>query len=548
MGRMKFNSSCDNHDGCLNWVMPVMTGQEAVERLREVRPGSIETDQQEQFVSTCVDYAWARLHKCNQSGPVREVSTDSPAEDGLLCFGKPDSVPSFLILMGLPGSAIGKSWFANSLVQLSSTMSSTHKFVSINQDVLGSRSSVEDALYSESRYLSPDRTVVLDRCNPTREDRKYFIELMFNPKSCGCVYFTPSEATCKHRVKNRRGHPTIQENSKRGESTVKHFAKAIEEPHLNEGFQSMWFVKSFNDATELISRWTGVDAGNVETGDISRDNEIETLDRTILYKFPRTRHLFDAGGSGVSRDDLVIADDDFVHAIVKPLCETSKTSVQLVLEEKIDGANLGISIDPQTKEFRVQNRSHFVFSNTHVQFSQLNSWLSQNCSDLFYILTGTYSPTSQCSTNRILFGEWCFAKHSIKYTNLPDLFLAFDIFDVANSKFLSRAKFHSILSNTRIATVPSLPDIDFESLKSKRGWTELFKRRSVFADNYLEGIYIRADEGEWLRDRFKLVRPDFLASSQHWSTGTLEKNIVDYEWKTEREMLLHHDCSWDWVV
>jgi hypothetical protein len=39
---------------------------------------------------------------------------------------------------------------------------------------------------------------------------------------------------------------------------------------------------------------------------------------------------------------------------------------------------------------------------------------------------------------RILFGEWLAAEHTVCYDNLPDWFLAFDIYDVASQKFYSR--------------------------------------------------------------------------------------------------------------
>jgi hypothetical protein len=38
----------------------------------------------------------------------------------------------------------------------------------------------------------------------------------------------------------------------------------------------------------------------------------------------------------------------------------------------------------------------------------------------------------------ILFGEWLAAQHSIAYDSLPDLFLAFDIYDKEAGRFLSR--------------------------------------------------------------------------------------------------------------
>lgn len=80
--------------------------------------------------------------------------------------------------------------------------------------------------------------------------------------------------------------------------------------------------------------------------------EKESLD---LVKFPRTFHLFDAGNS-VGRDDL--------------LHDTKSASVwfknKISLEEKVDGSNLGISIN-ESGSILFQNRSHFVNTATQTQ-------------------------------------------------------------------------------------------------------------------------------------------------------------------------------------
>lgn len=52
-----------------------------------------------------------------------------------------------------------------------------------------------------------------------------------------------------------------------------------------------------------------------------------------FYKFPRTRHVIDTGG-GVGRDDLLMDARDMKQFL----------SNHLSIEEKIDGANLGISL------------------------------------------------------------------------------------------------------------------------------------------------------------------------------------------------------------
>lgn len=75
----------------------------------------------------------------------------------------------------------------------------------------------------------------------------------------------------------------------------------------------------------------------------------------LATKFPRTRHMLDLGG--VSRDDLLM-DAREVDAFLA----AARDAGGLVAEEKIDGANLGISMDPTTYQLRFQNRSHLVTS------------------------------------------------------------------------------------------------------------------------------------------------------------------------------------------
>ena len=49
----------------------------------------------------------------------------------------------------------------------------------------------------------------------------------------------------------------------------------------------------------------------------------------------------------------------------------------VVIEEKIDGANIGFSIAEDGKVM-AQNRSHFVNSATHPQFKHIDEWISSH--------------------------------------------------------------------------------------------------------------------------------------------------------------------------
>ena len=180
-----------------------------------------------------------------------------------------------------------------------------------------------------------------------------------------------------------------------------------------------------------------------------------------FFKFKRTKHIYDAGGNGVTRDDLIMT---------KKEADSFLKGNEFVIEEKVDGANIGISIDNNYK-IKVQNRSKFVNSTTHKQFSTLDAWLEKNSEDLYEIL----SPPGKF----ILFGEWLLAKHSVHYTRLPSYFLAFDIFDIENKKFLSVAERNDKLKDTSISRVHTICQEDNVSKKRVSQFFMVFSLTNV---------------------------------------------------------------------
>ncbi len=175
-----------------------------------------------------------------------------------------------------------------------------------------------------------------------------------------------------------------------------------------------------------------------------------------LYKFPRTRHLFDAGGSSVSRDDLLL-DKGEENGYYTPKSSRGNAQPQPVIvaiEEKVDGANLGISINSRDMSISVQNRSHYVNSKTHRQFNTLDTWLSEHSSDLYDVIE---------PDRHVLFGEWLYAKHSIHYTKLQGYFMAFDIYDRKCDKFYSWRERNRLLANTGIPVVRQITETTLSS-------------------------------------------------------------------------------------
>ena len=81
----------------------------------------------------------------------------------------------------------------------------------------------------------------------------------------------------------------------------------------------------------------------------------------------------------------------------------------------------------------------------------------------------------------------------MQYTHLPDVFLAFDIYDKKHGKFLSRAQRNKRLAGTGISVTPMLA---CRTVTSAQDLLELLETKSHFADGPLEGVYLRIDEQE----------------------------------------------------
>jgi hypothetical protein len=227
-----------------------------------------------------------------------------------------------------------------------------------------------------------------------------------------------------------------------------------------------------------------------------------------FFRFPHTPHLAWLG-TGEPRDDKVLTPDEV----------ESLLSHNVTVEEKIDGANVGFSVDEEGN-LQVQNRGSFLTpGNCPPQFKPIWRWLQSRkdalCDSLF--------------PNLMLFGEWCYAVHTVRYSRLPDWFLGFDVFDRSSGAFWSAPRRDELLASLGLAVVPTIGvgSFDFLRLRALLG-------QSRVGDFLAEGLYVRVDECVqgasqvgWLASRAKLVRPEFVQSiGEHWSQRALEVNKV----------------------
>lgn len=226
-----------------------------------------------------------------------------------------------------------------------------------------------------------------------------------------------------------------------------------------------------------------------------------------FYRFPQIPHVA-WSGEGSPRDDKLMSPDE-VQSLLRGA---------VVVEEKLDGANLGFSVDPAGK-LRAQNRGQYLIEPYAGQFARLSGWMSQRGTDL----------TKALGEHLIAFGEWCAARHSLEYSALPDWWLLFDVYDRRERKFWSTRRRDALARNLKLATVPKVAD-GHQTVASLQGI--LADVHSRYHDGPLEGVVVREENAQWLLARGKLVRAEFAqAIGDHWRNRTLQWNRVSWNAK-----------------
>lgn len=186
----------------------------------------------------------------------------------------------------------------------------------------------------------------------------------------------------------------------------------------------------------------------------------------------------------------------------------------VVLEEKLDGANLSFSVSPDGV-LRAQNRGQYLplALPRPVRPPGPPGWprTKTSCS-------------TPWSTHLVAFGEWCAARHSLDYATLPDWWMLFDVYDRQEQRFWSTTRRNAWAAEMGFKTVPRLYAGEV-TLDQLRDWVHAHD--SQFRQGHLEGIVVRRENADWLENRAKLVRADFTQTIEaHWKSRALEWNRV----------------------
>jgi hypothetical protein len=245
-----------------------------------------------------------------------------------------------------------------------------------------------------------------------------------------------------------------------------------------------------------------------------------------IAKYPRTRH--------VEGSRLQPGDHDLDAVPVRDL-----VGQNLVIEEKLDGANAGISFGPG-RELRLQSRGHYLTGGHRERhFALFKTWANAHRRALWELLGERY----------LLYGEWLYAKHTIFYDRLPHYFLEFDLVDRETGLFLATDRRHALLAGGPVRSVPvlwtgaaeqaRLPGLITTALYKSARWRERLAevaavrgldRTRVAAEtdssDEMEGLYIKAEHDGRVVGRYKYVRASFLTSVVDSGSHWLDRPIV----------------------
>jgi hypothetical protein len=232
--------------------------------------------------------------------------------------------------------------------------------------------------------------------------------------------------------------------------------------------------------------------------------------RDNFIKYPRTPHLF---GSKGTDDDKHLGPKASAAFVADP---------SLIVEEKLDGTNVGIHFLSSGRLFR-QCRGHEITDGMHPQYDLFKQWTAVKRPVLETMLEDRY----------ILFGEWLYARHSIHYRGLPHFLFEFDIYDKVDGEFLSLERRIARLEGSGVPTVPvihqgpcpaeQLPELMGESAFD----AEFFHPGSAKVDHRMEGLYLRTESDDRVTGRAKMVRPEFvekIKESTHWQHQPMVPN------------------------
>lgn len=215
-------------------------------------------------------------------------------------------------------------------------------------------------------------------------------------------------------------------------------------------------------------------------------------------KYPRTYHF--PWSPGVASDDKVIDTVDYL------------LNTPLVITEKCDGSNMCFN-----------NKD--IFARTHS---------GPPIHPSFNIAKSIHASIKhELPEGLDFFGEYCYAKHSISYSELPGYFLLFGIRmdSFENDKVNLWKSWQTVKEWAKILNIPTVPELEKIQVSSAKELQKATEKHmglpSVFGGER-EGVVVRRVEGfsdnSFDKALAKLVRAGHVTTSKHWKSEQIIPN------------------------
>lgn len=222
-------------------------------------------------------------------------------------------------------------------------------------------------------------------------------------------------------------------------------------------------------------------------------------ERRLLPEYPSIPHLPFQPNTG--RGDTVATEAE---------ADILFSAFHLVVEEKLDGAYVGITSDADRQPL-VRSRDHILRKGylaktpAKKQFASLFNYAHQVMPQILRLQTAARAPVA-------IAGQWMVMTHGTRYDNKrtkKQPFVAFELYDPEINRWLDPERGRDLLQYAGFALPDLLPrPCSYEHLAAMAqgitSWSspDLPEKR--------EGVVVKVGDGEYLTHRFKMVRPGFV--------------------------------------
>lgn len=189
----------------------------------------------------------------------------------------------------------------------------------------------------------------------------------------------------------------------------------------------------------------------------------------------------------------------------------SLIGVPIVLTEKVDGSNTSLESDG-------------CYARTHSGAPTHKSF------DMLKVLHASVKDIIEPGTQ--IFGEWCYARHSIEYIALPSYFLLFGVrylnADELSHRWGSWTDVEMWAGDIGVSTVPVLYTGVVKDDSELKELVQSFMNEPSACGGIREGVVARVAEGfnddEFSSSVLKCVRKNHVNTDAHWAHQTIVPN------------------------